>query len=313
MREPSGGGEGYERAHAPIFRPRSTLTRQSTENDGQDAARANHPRDRSRALCSHQRGARAGDRRHREDDGAPPDVTTAVREGALLPSTLAPRVGATAALAFGFARVRRRPFAPIGSATAEVRVWGPFAIRGGAEYSTIRKEPRPTIGGRVQLLRQEQHGIDGSFSVFYRPEGFTEPEGEIESFISLGRRFERISRPRQPGLRPGSGGQRARRRDPLRVAVRRRPVERRHGLSLPVRDRRATERDGDGRAEVRPDGRPRRRRDARPGGRCSRRPGPASFASRIARPPASPRSPASAAFLGDGPSPNPLPQAGEGT
>ena len=55
------------------------------------------------------------------------------------------------------------------------------------------RRPRPTIGGRVQLLRQERHGIDGSFSVFYRPEGFTEPEGEIESFVSLGRRFERIS------------------------------------------------------------------------------------------------------------------------
>jgi hypothetical protein len=57
----------------------------------------------------------------------------------------------------------------------------------------VRKEGRPTIGGRVQLLRQERHGIDGSFSVFYRPEGFTEPEGEIESFVSLGRRWDRVS------------------------------------------------------------------------------------------------------------------------
>jgi hypothetical protein len=123
----------------------------------------------------------------------PPEITTAVREGALLPGTLAPRVGANAGLAFGFAGYDGARSAPIGSATAEVRVWGPFAIRGGAEYSSVRKEPRPSIGGRVQLLRQERHGIDGSFSVFYRPEGFTEPEGEIESFISLGRRFERLS------------------------------------------------------------------------------------------------------------------------
>ena len=123
----------------------------------------------------------------------PPDVTIAVREGALLPSTLAPRVGANAALALGFGGYDGARSSPIGMATSEVRVWGPFAIRGGAEYSTIRKEPRPTIGGRVQLLRQAQHGIDGSFSVFYRPEGFTEPEGEIESFISIGRRFERVS------------------------------------------------------------------------------------------------------------------------
>src|SRR6185369_2369165 len=108
-------------------------------------------------------------------------------------STLAPRVGATAALAVGFAGYDGARSSPIGGATAEVRVWGPFAIRGGAEYSTQRKEARPTVGGRVQILRQERHGIDGSLSVFYRPEGFTEPEGEIESFISLGRRFERVT------------------------------------------------------------------------------------------------------------------------
>src|SRR4029079_84205 len=80
-----------------------------------------------------------------------------------------------------------------GGATAEVRVWGPFALRGGAEDSPVRKEPRPTLGGRVQLLHQERHGIDGSLSVFYRPEGFTEPEGEIETFVSLGRRFDRLT------------------------------------------------------------------------------------------------------------------------
>ena len=123
----------------------------------------------------------------------PPGIAAAVREGALLPSTLAPRVGATSALAFGFAGYDGARSTPIGGATAEVKVWGPFALRGGAEYSTTRKEARPTIGGRVQLLRQERHGIDGSFSVFYRPEGFTEPEGEIETFVSLGRRFERVS------------------------------------------------------------------------------------------------------------------------
>ena len=122
-----------------------------------------------------------------------PEIATAAREGALLPSTLAPRVGATGALAFGFAGYDGARSSPIGGATAEVRIWGPFALRGGAEYSTDRRVARPTVGGRVQFLRQERHGLDGSLSVFYRPEGFTEPEGEIESFISLGHRFERLS------------------------------------------------------------------------------------------------------------------------
>ena len=125
---------------------------------------------------------------------APPaDIKTAVRDGTLLPSTLAARVGEQSGLALGFGGYDGARAAPIASATAEVRVWGPFALRGSVDYSNVRKEGRPSIGGRVQLLRQERHGVDGSFSVFYRPEGFTEPEGEIESFISLGRRFDRIS------------------------------------------------------------------------------------------------------------------------
>jgi hypothetical protein len=140
--------------------------------------------------------ARAQEQESEEIDkpaAPPPQIRTAVADGALLPSTLAPRVGANAGLALGFAGYDGARSAPIGSATAEVRVWGPFALRGGVEYSSARKEGRPTIGGRVQLLRQERHGIDGSVSVFYRPEGFTEAEGEIESFVSLGRRWDRVS------------------------------------------------------------------------------------------------------------------------
>ena len=129
------------------------------------------------------------------DDVSPPvtGMAEAVRGGALLPSTLAPRVGATGALALGFAGYDGARSAPLSSVAAEVRIWGPFAIRGGAEYSDVRRQLRPTIGGRVQVLRQERHGIDGSLSVFYRPEGFTEAEGEIESFVSVGRRFDRFA------------------------------------------------------------------------------------------------------------------------
>jgi len=145
------------------------------------------------AICS---TARAQSEEEPELDkpiAAPPEVTTALREGALLPSTLAPRVGANGAVALGFAGYDGARSAPIGSAIAEVRVWGPFAVRGGVEYSSSRKEGRPTIGGRVQLLRQARNGIDGSVSVFYRPEGFSEPEGEIETFVSLGRRWDLVS------------------------------------------------------------------------------------------------------------------------
>jgi hypothetical protein len=121
------------------------------------------------------------------------EISAAVREGLFLPSTLAPRVGAVPALVSAFGGYDGARGAPIASATAEVRLWGPIAIRGGAEYSQARKEARPTIGGRVQLLRQERQGVDGALGVFYRPEGFTEPEGEIETFVSLGRRFDRLA------------------------------------------------------------------------------------------------------------------------
>jgi hypothetical protein len=52
---------------------------------------------------------------------------------------------------------------------------------------------RPNVGLRVQLLRQETHGLDGSAGVFYKAEGFTEPEGEIEAVLSAGARFGALS------------------------------------------------------------------------------------------------------------------------
>jgi hypothetical protein len=121
------------------------------------------------------------------------DVATAARDGAFLPSTLSPRVGAVPALVSAYGGYDSAHEAAIGTVVTEVRLWGPVAIRIGVEYSPIRNEPRPTVGGRVQLLRQERHGVDGALGVFYRPEGFTEPEGEIETFASIGRRFDRVS------------------------------------------------------------------------------------------------------------------------
>jgi len=72
-------------------------------------------------------------------------------------------------------------------ANAEVRLWGPIAVRGGAVYTVSGRQLRPSFGARVQVLHEGQHGVDGAFGVFYRPEGLTEPEGEIESAVSIGR------------------------------------------------------------------------------------------------------------------------------
>jgi len=75
---------------------------------------------------------------------------------------------------------------------SEVRFWGPIALRAGAVYTTGADTVKPSVGGRVQLLREQAHGVDGAIGVFYRPEGLTEPEGEIESAISVGLHLGKI-------------------------------------------------------------------------------------------------------------------------
>lgn len=120
-------------------------------------------------------------------------TSSATAEGSFLPLTLPARVGATAAFAFvsgGYDTARQGAAA---EATAEARIWGPLALRAGATYSGAAGQMRPSIGARVQVLRQEAHGVDASVSVLYKAEGFTGPEGEIETCASLARRFERVS------------------------------------------------------------------------------------------------------------------------
>ena len=64
-------------------------------------------------------------------------------------------------------------------------------MRGGAELSDTVHRLRPSIGARLQLLSQARHGVDGAVAVMYRAEGFNEPEGEIETVLSVGRRMGR--------------------------------------------------------------------------------------------------------------------------
>lgn len=75
---------------------------------------------------------------------------------------------------------------------AEVRVWGPIALRAGVTYSNDTRRMRPSVGARAQILRQAAHGIDGSLSSCFKTEGFDETEGEIESTLAIGRRFDRL-------------------------------------------------------------------------------------------------------------------------
>jgi hypothetical protein len=115
-------------------------------------------------------------------------VATSADNGAFLPltvtSSLPTRVGLVTSVA-GYDSARK---SAVMESAAEVTVWGPLALRGGAVYSDAKNRLRPSIGGRLGLLSQQRHGIDGAVGVFYRPEGLTEGEGEIETVVSVGRR-----------------------------------------------------------------------------------------------------------------------------
>jgi len=119
---------------------------------------------------------------------APSVVARAAESGQFLPLTAAATVGQTAAVASGYAGYDGALGAVMES-HAEVRLWGPIALRGAAELGDTSRRVRPSIGARAQLLSQARHGVDGALSVTYRAEGFTEGEGEIETLVALGRRI----------------------------------------------------------------------------------------------------------------------------
>src|SRR4051812_38343912 len=126
-----------------------------------------------------------------QDYGRPPTsaeprtakVERASAAGTFLPLTHAPALGsaASAAGAGGYDSARGTALL---EAFAEARLWGPIAARAGAVYTSGDQRLRPSVGGRVQLLREGEHGADASVGVFYRPEGLTEPEGELEAVLA---------------------------------------------------------------------------------------------------------------------------------
>jgi hypothetical protein len=117
----------------------------------------------------------------------------AASDGSFLPQTISARIGSTGAFAYGSSGYDSSRHSPLVDSAFEVRVWGPFAIRAQTTYSNDTDKMRPSIAGRVQALRQEKNGIDGALTIFFKTEGFTETEGEIETCASLGRRFERMT------------------------------------------------------------------------------------------------------------------------
>jgi hypothetical protein len=133
----------------------------------------------------------AGDADDASSHNASTRVESSASNGGFLPVSHSASVGDQGALATasgGYDGARRNG---LFEATAEVHVWGPIAVRGGAVYTGSDNRLRPTFGARLQALRERAHGVDATIGVFYRPEGLTEPEGEIEAVISAGRHLGR--------------------------------------------------------------------------------------------------------------------------
>jgi hypothetical protein len=132
---------------------------------------------------------------HDDAETQPPESTAAVsgEAGMFLPTTIAARVdsqkGYVRALG-GYDSARRSAQF---EALADVTIIGPLAARVGVLYAQRPNSFRPSVGLRVQALSQERQAIDLGIGVFYRPEGFTEAEGEIELVLAFGRRFGRLA------------------------------------------------------------------------------------------------------------------------
>jgi hypothetical protein len=128
-------------------------------------------------------------------DSAETQVSAAVESsstGATSPLLLAATLGSQRALVIGNGGYDTARGAVLFDSATELRVWGPIALRAGVTYSDDTRRLRPSVGARVQLLRQAAHGVDGSLSGFFKTEGFNQAEGEIETTFAIGHRFEKI-------------------------------------------------------------------------------------------------------------------------
>ena len=60
----------------------------------------------------------------------------------------------------------------------------------GVSYGDVQAKARPSIGVAYQLIDPRTSRNGARISVAYKPEGFDEPEGELESVLVLSRRFD---------------------------------------------------------------------------------------------------------------------------
>jgi hypothetical protein len=112
--------------------------------------------------------------------------------GQFLPTTISPRADSQRGYLLAFGGYDSAKDSAQAEAIADVSIFNWLALRGGVVYTQQPNRSRPTFGARVQALSQERFGVDLGAGVYYRPEGFTEGEGEIELVFAVARRFGRL-------------------------------------------------------------------------------------------------------------------------
>jgi hypothetical protein len=112
--------------------------------------------------------------------------------GMFLPTTIGPRTDSQKGFFLAFGGYDSARKSAQSEALVDVSIFSWLAARAGFLYTQRPNQTRPTLGLRAQVLSQDRFGIDLGAGTYYRPEGFTESEGEIELVVSVARRFGRL-------------------------------------------------------------------------------------------------------------------------
>jgi hypothetical protein len=118
-----------------------------------------------------------------------------VEAGLFLASTVAAKVGVAPAVASVLSGYDSARSSATFTATTDVHLWGPIALRVGATYSPqtpSERDLQPQVGLRVQILDQQKHGIDAAAGVMLKRERYSQDGGELVALAMLGRRLGRL-------------------------------------------------------------------------------------------------------------------------
>jgi len=122
----------------------------------------------------------------RQDNEAPPP-SGSYADGLVTPFSIAGARPETALVLAqgGYDGARKAGVVDI---AAELHLWGPLYVRGGGSYVSSADTVKPLAGLLVRLFRTD--AWNGTAGIFYKPEGLTEPEGELEGLFAVSARVD---------------------------------------------------------------------------------------------------------------------------